>query len=380
MSGGEAAEVKEEVLRALEALKVASKGIETNPGAFADESSRRTSPFANALLALHTAAGDLLSGDPRLSTLSLLLSRLQSLASSCPPSSLRRRRSVRREISHLAASIASEIESWIHRESLDRLVSLLLSPSPPAADKEGLLRLLLSLESRLSHGFDFGLQDAILRSGALPAVEAALVSPSSPEPLRDRCAVALLALVRFNKDVFVGKVMAGPAIGCLVAMGSAASLRALAGLIVAIRSPLIDVLLADGEILKIVAYLASPDLDVRVNALDCVLGIAYYGRKEAVDGMMEAGAVERLMDLQRPELAGGWGGGMEKGSFGVFEGRPFVGAVARLAVGVEVGEGLRQREKRGFKLELLRRAREAAADEAEAATVAGEILWGTTSW
>ena len=58
--------------------------------------------------------------------------------------------------------------------------------------------------------------------------------------------------------------------------------------------------------------------------------------------------------------------------------RPFASAVARFAVQVEVGEGLSPREKREAKLEILRRAREAAVSPAEEATVRTEVLWGAT--
>ena len=58
--------------------------------------------------------------------------------------------------------------------------------------------------------------------------------------------------------------------------------------------------------------------------------------------------------------------------------RPFVSAVVRFTVQVEVGDGLSPREKREAKLEILRRAREAAVSPAEEATVRTEVLWGAT--
>jgi len=60
------------------------------------------------------------------------------------------------------------------------------------------------------------------------------------------------------------------------------------------------------------------------------------------------------------------------------EERPFVSAVARFAVQVEVGVGLSPREKRETKLEILRRVREAAVSPAEEASVLAEVLWGAT--
>ncbi|KAG0449651.1 hypothetical protein HPP92_027271 [Vanilla planifolia] len=162
-------------------------------------------------------------------------------------------------------------------------------------------------------------------------------------------------------------------------MGSAAALHSLAGLIATIRSPLVDELLAKEGISKILAFLTSPDLEVRLLALDCVVAVGYVGSKDAVDAMMRAGVVKRLLEMQRTEVAVD-DDRRQMSRTDLSERSALASAVGRFAVGVEVGEGLRQREKRAFKLEVLRRVREAAADEAEVATVISEILWGSTSW
>jgi len=47
-------------------------------------------------------------------------------------------------------------------------------------------------------------------------------------------------------------------------------------------------------------------------------------------------------------------------------------------VQLEVGEGLRQRERRAFKQEILVRVREACVSDAEAATIIAEVLWGSS--
>ena len=60
------------------------------------------------------------------------------------------------------------------------------------------------------------------------------------------------------------------------------------------------------------------------------------------------------------------------------ETHPFASCVARFAVQLEVGEGLRQREKRDFKQEILGLVREACASDAEAATIVAEVLWGSS--
>ncbi|KAF5776448.1 hypothetical protein HanXRQr2_Chr12g0524401 [Helianthus annuus] len=77
--------------------------------------------------------------------------------------------------------------------------------------------------------------------------------------------------------------------------------------------------------------------------------------------MLEADLVKRLVELQRCE-----------------NGDVFGSCVARFAVQLEVGEGLRQREKRELKQEVLKRVREVSVCEAEAATIIAEVLWGAS--
>ncbi|URE41265.1 hypothetical protein MUK42_15427 [Musa troglodytarum] len=416
-----------EVLKALEALKKASKEIEANPvGAAENAGGGCDSPPMKALLRLQSGSRDLLSGDPQLATLSDLLYRLRCLVSSFSSSSCRdggsecgrggkggifgsirwRRSSHSHEISRVAGSIGAEIQSWIDRESADCLVSVLRSFSPSVArdaeveEGEALVR---ALESRVSQGFDRGLQDVLLRSGAFAAVESALADAAAPERVRECAAAAVLALVRFNNAVFVGPVLMGPTLSALVSMSSAsasaAALRSLNGLIRAIRSPLVDELQAQGHIPRLVGLLGiTVAVEVRVLALDWALEIGYFGRKEAIDAMLTEGLIKRLTALQRSDLGGalieindGGGGGvpvgwLRRGRGGedeerqFLDARPFASCVALWAVQVEVGEGLRQREKREIKREVVARVKEAAATEAEAATVLAEVLWGSTIW
>lgn len=178
--------------------------------------------------------------------------------------------------------------------------------------------------------------------------------------------MAIAALVKFNKNVFVGLVLMGPTIRALIAMASSCSLRVLAELIRFIRSPLVDEILCGGEIPRILGFLRSRDLGVRVAALECVMELGYIGRREVVEAMVQRRLVETLMDLQR-------GGCCESECNSAFE-----SCVSRFAVQVEVGEGLSAEEKRDVKLEILRIVKEASESEAEAASVSAEILWGSS--
>lgn len=373
---------------ALEALKRASKDVESDPGSSGDDGGA-TPPSMKALLALETRSDDLLSGDPNLSSLSNLLSRLRSLVqslksiakdtSSCSLRSVIRsffrRRSRNREIARVAGSIGDELQSWIDRDFINRLVTVLRSSSSSSNEKAALLS---SLESRLADGFDRDLQTILLRLGVYSAVESALADAAAPTDIRERAAAAVLALVKFNKAVFVAPVLMGPAVRDMISIGSSATLQSLCGLIKSIRSPIVDELLANGDLPRLTSLLtAAADAGAKIAAFCCVLAVAYHGRKEAIEAMLEAGLIKRLMALQRsPEL----GGSIIELEENEVKLRPFAGAVARLAVEIEVGEGLRGKEKRVMKVEIVRRVKEAAAAEAEVATVLFEVLWGATCW
>lgn len=399
-------EEEEGFLHVLRALRDAARRVEAG---------ETRGSALQALLALEAGADDLLAGDPDLTALRRLLCRLRALSCSldlCASGSLRARCGARRAVARVAGAVAGEIQAWVDREAIARLVAALSSHG-----LGGARALLAELEARLlSAGgrFDPRLQRALLRHGVLQALEARLGDPA----VGDGCAAAVLALVRFNKDVFVGPVLMGPAVGALVASasGSPAPLRALNGLVDAIRSPLVDELHARGELPRLVALLCAPDPRARGPALGFALRVGYYGRKEVVDALLAEGLVKRLLCLQRSDLGGSladtdegedeeacpktkpedakaggflpvpclplvylwWRRQGDGAADADTEERPFVSAVARFAVQVEVGVGLSPREKREAKLEILRRVREAAVSPAEEATVLAEVLWGAT--
>jgi hypothetical protein len=115
--------------------------------------------------------------------------------------------------------------------------------------------------------------------------------------------------VCFNKDMFVGPVLMGLAVGALMASASESSspvapLCALNGLVDAIRSPLVDELHARGELPWLVTLRCAPNPCARVPALGFALHVGYYSRKEVVDMLLAEGLVKRLLCLQRSDLGG----------------------------------------------------------------------------
>ncbi|KAG8043322.1 hypothetical protein GUJ93_ZPchr2167g26843 [Zizania palustris] len=93
----------------------------------------------------------------------------------------------RRGIARAAAGVASEIQAWIDRENVARLVAALRSDGAVDATARPLLA---DLETRLLSvdRFDSRLQRALLQYGVFTAVEAKLGDPA----LGDGCATAVL--------------------------------------------------------------------------------------------------------------------------------------------------------------------------------------------
>ncbi|KAA8535170.1 hypothetical protein F0562_030173 [Nyssa sinensis] len=352
-----AKEENQQVLRVLEALKEASHELQAHPN---PNSADSNSSAVKALLELETEAETILSSDPYLSTLAHHLTNLKTIVDSLQRSrghyglrSFLTRRVSTHEISRVAGSIESEIQAWIDRESIENLVRALRRSSPPSSsfNEEDLIQILDQFVNRLAQGFNRELQDLILKSKVFTELESVLCSSNFSKNVREKAAFTIAELIRFNKDVFVGQVL-------------------------------------------------MEDVSLRIMAMDCVLEIGYFGRKDAIDAMIKADLVKKLVELQRSELGGdlidmgkfedesensGVGpvgmegkGKRESKERRFLDSHPFASCVARFAVQLEVGEGLRQREKRAFKQEILKRVREVSVSDAEAATIVAEVLWGSS--
>lgn len=370
-------ETHQQLLKILEALNRVSRGSRTT-----QDSPDSDLSAIKALDELRTASGLILSGDPLLVSLSQHLSQLadsvQDLHNTKPAQGLisfvtRRVRS--HEVSRLAAEIESELDALIDRENVSNLTKNVggmrcnVQASVVSSEEDQLFDLMSVLQDRLSRGFDIDLQDLLLKSGIFTELEWVLCNPLFSERVREKAAVSMKELVLFNKDVFVGSVLMGGSVKALISMGS---LQVLSSLIKAIKSPLVDEMESCGGILKIVGHLSSEDMETRAMAVECVMEIGYFGRKEAVESMINGGLIKRLVELQRQEVAG------DAKPQGRERKHPFANCVARFAVQLEVGEGLRQREKRAFKQQILSKVREACVSDAESATVVAEVLWGSS--
>ncbi|GAB4854605.1 hypothetical protein Ancab_023187 [Ancistrocladus abbreviatus] len=351
-----------------------------------------------AFLELENQSNAVLSQYPDLFKLSQHLAHLKTIINklkSCQDYSFGSficRRSSGYQITRIASLISKEIRLLLDRESIEVLVEVLQE----SLDEEEKMKVLEHFEARLSRGFDRELQDLILELKVFPLLESCLCDTTCSTVVREKSAVVIAALARFNKDVFVGLVLMGFTIRALVLMGTSCSLQVLTSLIKLIKGHLVDEMEVNGEIPRIVTPLSSEDLLLRATAMDCILEMAYFGRKGVIKTMLECGLVEKLVCLQRLEIEGDANGShqvdqragsgncgqlekeMESKEEKMLKTQPFAGCIARFAVHVEVGEGTEKSEKKEIKMEILRRAREASVSEAEAATIVAEVLWGSS--
>ncbi|XVE71213.1 hypothetical protein DITRI_Ditri10aG0132900 [Diplodiscus trichospermus] len=373
----------------LKSLQKASKELQKNPIFATNKPLSTIDPF----LDLESNANALLRNDPNLFKLSQLLCNLKTLLEKLQKYQgyslpcILRRQIINYKIYQVAYSIETEIQAYTDRESVQNLVETL----EDSDDEDKKVKVLVEFEKRLSQGFDLYFQDLILKAKVFSILEFLLCDSSYSIRIQDEVSLVIASLVRFNKDVFVGLVLMGPTVRALISISSCCSIRVLSSLIKLIRIPLVDELEAYKEIPRIISLLSSQNVSIKVEALDCILGIAYYGRREAIEAILQAGLIEKLVELQRLEnqCNGNESGTpneegsksnpeMESDEKDYEENPPFESCVASFAVQLEIGEMLSKTEKKEFKLQILRRVREASVSEAESATIVAEVLWGSS--
>ncbi|XP_042991476.1 uncharacterized protein LOC122318303 isoform X2 [Carya illinoinensis] len=380
------------VLILLETLKKASKDLQSNSIFLTNNNdSKITVEILSRVV--EAEAATVLPSDPKLLNISQLLCNLKTLLEKLEKfqgyglKSILHRQITNYKISQVAFTTEAEIQSFLDRN----IVQILARTLKESADEDKKVRVLIEFKNRVCQGFDRAFQHLILRAKVFSILESLLCNSTCSKRARDHAALVVDALVRFNRNVFVGLVLMGPTVGALISMGSCRSAKVLCSLITFIRTPLVDEMESNGEIPRIINLLSSEDLSIRAAALDCILELAYFGREEVILAMLGEDLVRKLVELQRLENGSGVlekeNGGTyvgtesdtkldEKGSKNM-ENHPFESCVTRFAVQVEVGEGLSSIEKREVKLEILRRVRETSISDAESATIEAEPT-GTT--
>lgn len=350
------------------------------------------SPAVKALLDLESKASTILSPhDSILSNLTQLKALIDNLSvyQCYTPRSFFQYCLISYQISRIALSIQKQIQLFFDRKNIENLVEVLKG----SCGEEEKLRILEQFEDRISGVFDRELQNLILKARLFPLLESILCDHSCTLRVREKAGSAMAALAQFNRNVFVGSALMGPMISTLVLMGSSKSLQILTSLVKLINGHLVDEIQRNGDIPIIIGLLSSEDLEIRLMALDCLLEIAYFSRKEVIEAMIEYGLVEKLVFLQRAAAEDDLSqvnqveetenkvdceeSELRRQNDECLSDNPFSGYVAKFAVQVEMGEVMEKSEKKEVKLEILRRARAASVSEAEAATVVAEVLWGS---
>ncbi|KAB1204649.1 hypothetical protein CJ030_MR8G012721 [Morella rubra] len=377
------------VITLLEALKNASKGLQSNPISLSYNTNPKTT--VEALSKLEAEAGTVLSRDPKFFNLSQLIRNLKALLEKLEKSqgyglkSILHRQITNYKIAGVAYTTEAEVQALLDR----RIIQCLVTALTESEDEFKKVTILIEFRNRVRQGFDRGFQDLVLQAKVFSIMESILCNSSCSESVRAEAALVVDALVRFNKNVFVGLVFMGPTVGALISMGSCCSIKVLCSLIEFIRTPLIDEMESSGQLPRIIHLLSSENWSIGAAALDCILELAYFGRKEVIETMLGEDLVEKLMELQRFDRGSSV---PEKETGGVSaeteaetkmgnkdsdnpQNYPFESCVTRFAVQLEVGEGLNRIEKREFKRDILRRVREASVSDSESATIEAEMVF-----
>lgn len=384
------------------------------------------------------------------------------------------------DITNVAINMQSELQLWLDRQNMEHLVQVLESEHGGEEEKIEALR---EFEDRVKDGYNPELQDMILSARVFQHLSS-LLRPGARVGLRvqKEAAFALSALVHFNKNVFVSQILMLGVVESLLGMVtdgsnelSVVAVTILGSLIAAGKGAVVDEIHAMRGVKQIVMLLEDEYEEMRVAAMECVFEMAYYGRKEVVEVMLEGDVVKKLAELQQSEAGGDLVDLPASFTYSIDSSRkdsssrkstqvlprdtardaatnlpddsgislhqkdsnecldkamevqeledckndatssplnsrksslkstdssqgsleapkaadesssvaeeywqkhPFASAVARFAIQLEIGQGLRQREKRALKQEIIRRVREAIPSDAEVATILAEVLWG----
>ncbi|MFS7902784.1 putative armadillo-like helical protein [Helianthus anomalus] len=206
----------------------------------------------------------------------------------------------------LAGAIESEIQALIDREFIKTLTQTLVHTCTVTVESYMkqelvLIDLIEEFEERIGRGFDWKLHDLILISKVFTKLKLILCERSFSNVVREASVFAIAKLIRFNKDVFVGQILISKTVCALISLTSVRSIQILCTLIRSIKSPIVDEIVSGDIIPKLVGFLTSDEVSIRAMAVNCVLEVGYFGRKEAIDAMLEVDLVKRLLDLQRCE-------------------------------------------------------------------------------
>lgn len=367
-----AAKEKRHASSLLQALKNASKDLQNNPIFVLSRNQTDPKAAIETLLELSTKANAILSSDPSLFNISHSLTNVRELLRDLENFqgygilSIFYRQITKYKISQIGYEIEAQLQAYIDRETVFDTVQSLEEESE---DEDEKIAVLIEFKNRVKRGFDRDYQELILKAEIFSVLEAMLCFSKCSNRLKDEAALAVLALIEFNKDVFVGMVFMGSTIPSLISIASSSSIRILSSLITRIKTPLIDELQHRKQIPRIINLLSSENLSASMAAMNCLFEIAFYGSEEVIGAMLEEELVQKLMELQR----------LNFGSDSRNEDVAFADCVQRFALQIEMGEGVEnKKEKEEFKLEILEIVRKVSVSDEEAASIVPEILWGSS--
>lgn len=302
------------------------------------------------------------------------------------------------EMGRIGQSMGSDLQSWLDQQGVRELANILNNGEEDAQSKA-----IASFESIVRRGYDSQLQDTILSAGVVERLASLLEPNAAPWTVQKSAAFALSALLDFNKDIFVSLVIMSKVVeNILCLMGSESEEHILIlvcviqDLMSAGKQVTVDEIYAHNGVQRLVDLLDHKSQPLQHAAMECVFELAYHGRIEVVEKLLELGVVDKLAKLQPsipaedlPAVDGDHARrGLEIGLLCLGADRPparmknghrhqpFANAVTRFALQLAIGTGLRKRERRALKQRLLKEIKVAFNDDAEIANITAEVLWG----
>ncbi|KAH7292976.1 hypothetical protein KP509_28G006100 [Ceratopteris richardii] len=301
------------------------------------------------------------------------------------------------EVGRIGRSMETELQSWLDQECVREVADIAIKGS----DEEEAVRIITSFEKIVQKGYNPLIQDTILSVGLVEKIVGLLVPGAAPWKVTEAAALALSALLDFNKNIFVSLVLMAKMVENVLQLMDLESDDHVLTLISVMKNMLLvgetivaDEIYAKDGIPKIVELLDHDVQDLQLEAVECIFMLVYYGRVEVVNELFQLDVIKKLALLQQKnaekrhlpasvmcEMTPAAGASYHLVLTKLQEDidgtglHPFADAVSKFILHLSVGTGLRRREKRALKQEFLRQIREVLEDDTEVADITAEVLW-----
>ena len=279
--------------------------------------------------------------------------------------------------------ILSRIQSWLDEQCVQDLSTIV---GPTIDDDEAQVKAMSSFEAIVHRGYNASIQETILLCG-LAGKLATLLKPNIASwDVQKQTAFTIIALLPFNKDVFVSLLLMAKVVKNIFALMDTQPDENVLLLLCVLRSMLmvghaivVEEISRQNGVPKIVSLLNRNQEALQHVAFDCILELVYNGRMEVLQKVFESEIVKNLVMLH-DSYKESWNKkcaslGVRTNGDGHAHAYPFANALIEFAQCFVNGLGLRKQEKRALKEVFLRQVKEIVQDKVEVANITIEIWW-----